>query len=236
MTVAHKIAPEWLPPEAKGLVFDLDGTLLDTMSYHWHAWDRVAKAYGLELSVERLLSLAGKPSRAIMELLCEEQGRQVSAQGTPVDIAEAVAAKTAFYVELAAETQPVQCVMEIAQAAKARGLPIAVATGGNKKQARWSRDVHVYKSMVAAGLMEVGPDGELVSTFFDAVVTSDCIAPGNGKPHPETFLRAAELIGVAPADCVGYEDAPLGMEAIRRAGFLKAILVTEIPGYPKLAV
>ena len=52
----------------------------------------------------------------------------------------------------------------------------------------------------------------------------------HGKPHPETFLKAAAAIGVHPADCVGYEDAPLGMEAIKRAGFMLAVDVTKLPG------
>lgn len=214
-------SPELLPPEAKGLVFDLDGTVLDTMSHHWQAWNGVAKKYGVHLTAERLLSLAGMPTRSILELLIKEQGL------TSVDVDAALAEKTAHYVELAADTKPVDFVLEIARAAKAKGLPIAVATGGSKKQ--------VYKALVATGLLHLGPDGEpLPGGFFDAIVTSDCITPGNGKPHPETFLLAAEKIGVPPALCVGYEDAPLGMEAIRRAGFFKAILVTEHPRYPKL--
>ena len=117
---------------------------------------------------------------------------------------------------------------------------MAIATGGSRRQ--------VTKAMAAAGL----------SDFFHAVVTCDasffvsfrvpiaqvagfshCARPlpqdiTEGKPHPETFLRAAELIGVVPAHCVGYEDAVLGMEAIRRAGFLAAVDVTALEGYPKL--
>jgi hypothetical protein len=56
----------------------------------------------------------------------------------------------------------------------------------------------------------------------------------NGKPHPETFLKAASLIGVEPQHVVGYEDAPLGMIAIKSAGFMKAIDVTLLDGYPRM--
>lgn len=56
----------------------------------------------------------------------------------------------------------------------------------------------------------------------------------NGKPHPETFHKAAELIGIEPKFCVGYEDAPLGMEAIEKAGFMKAINVTLFDEYPSI--
>ena len=56
--------------------------------------------------------------------------------------------------------------------------------------------------------------------------------PNPHPPSPETFLRAAELIGVPPQHCVGYEDAPLGMQAIKAAGFLAAIDVTKMEAYP----
>lgn len=54
-------------------MFDLDGTVLDTMAHHWAAWRQLSQEFGFELTVAKLLALAGKPSTAIMELLCEEQ-------------------------------------------------------------------------------------------------------------------------------------------------------------------
>jgi len=132
-----------------GLVFDLDGTVLDTMKHHWAAWDQTAKEHGINLSCEELLSLAGKPSSAIMQLLCEQQGL------SNVDIPAAVRRKQELYVALAHETEPIHFVLDIANAAKSNGIPIAIATGGSK--------VQVTKAMQAAGLAD----------FFDAVVTCD---------------------------------------------------------------
>ena len=71
-----------------------------------------------------------------------------------------------------------------------------------------------------------------VYDFFEVVVTCDDVS--EGKPHPETFLRAAELLNTDPGLCAGFEDAPMGMEAIRRAGFLQAIDVTKYPWYPRI--
>lgn len=193
------------PPPA-GLVFDLDGTVLDTMGHHWAAWDTVAREHGIALTRGDLHSHAGKPSRRIMEELVATQGI------ADVDIPAAVSRKQDLYCALAASTQPIQCVFAVAQAAKAAGIPVAVATGGTRRQ--------VTAAMAAAG----------VTDFFDALVTCDDVT--HGKPHPETFLKAAEAIGVAPEHCVGYEDAPTGMEAIKRAGFLAAIDVTQWEGYP----
>lgn len=95
------------------------------------------------------------------------------------------------------------------------GLPCAIATGGSRDQ--------VHHSLKVAGLWTAEDD-----THFKAVVTADDVA--RGKPHPETYLKAAAALGVAPEDCVGYEDALLGMQSIRAAGFMKAVDVTRIPG------
>lgn len=119
------------------------------MQHHWAAWKQTAEEFGLNLTCEEMLSLAGKPSRAIMELLCDQQNAH------HVDIPMAVKRKQDLYCELAHKTQPIPMIMDIAKAAKTRGLPIAIATGGSKRQ--------VTKAMAAAG----------ISDFFDAVVTCD---------------------------------------------------------------
>lgn len=194
-------------PEAEGLVFDLDGTVLHTMHHHWQAWHQVSKEYGFALTRETLLSMAGQPSVTIMQTLCEEQ--QLS-----FDVQEAAIRKQKLYASLAHETEVIPIVMETARKAKAKNIPVAIATGGSKLQ--------VSVAMKSAG----------VENFFDAVVTCDDVE--HGKPHPETFLKAAALIGVKPEKCVGFEDAPKGMEAIKNAGFLQAIDVTTLPGYPSL--
>lgn len=108
-----------------------------------------------------------------------------------MDIAHAAKAKGGrsppFLVNLghASPLPALQPVSVPAPAARpAAGLPVAIATGGSRPQ--------VTKSLSAVGLLE---------GFFDAIVTANDVA--HGKPHPETFLRAAELIGVEPKHCVG---------------------------------
>ena len=119
------------------------------MSHHWAAWEQTAAENGIALTCAQLLSLAGKPSTAIMELLCEQQGL------THVDISAAVKRKQDLYCELATTTKCIEVVFQVAQVAKARGLPVAVATGGSRRQ--------ISGSMEAAGITD----------FFDAVVTCD---------------------------------------------------------------
>ena len=193
--------------DAQGLVYDFDGTLINSMHHHWEAWHQVSKEYGFELTKKTLFEMAGQPSVQIMKTLCEEQE-------LVFDVEEAALRKQRLYASLAEDTEVIPVVMETARKAKERGIPVAVATGGSKLQ--------VSVAMKSAGL-----DG-----FFDAVVTCDDVE--HGKPHPETFLKAAELIGVRPEKCVGFEDAPKGLEAIKNAGFLQAIDVRTWPGYPSI--
>jgi len=142
-----------------------------------------------------------------MKTLCEEQN-------LTFNVEEAALRKQRIYASLAHETEVIPMVMETARKAKEQKIPIAIATGGSKLQ--------VSVAMKSAG----------IDDFFDAVVTCDDIE--HGKPHPETFLKAAALIGVNPEKCVGFEDAPKGLEAIKNARFLQAIDVRTLPGYPTL--
>lgn len=191
-----------------GLVFDLDGTVLDTMSHHWQAWKKVSAEYGLEMTLAKLVALSGMPTKAIFERLALEQGKDI-------DVESANAAKVKAYLDLAHETKPIEAVMEIIREGRRRGLPIAAATGGSRQQ--------IEASLAHAGVWSHGD-----ATHFDAIVTADEVT--HGKPHPETFLKAAEAIGIAPEACVGYEDAQLGMQSVRAAGFLLAVDVTKLDG------
>lgn len=204
------MAEDLLPAGCKGCVFDCDGTILHTMQHHWNAWKAVTKELGLHCTLDKLKALAGKPSTEIFKIISEEQ------RAGDVDITAATIRKTELYIELATDTVVIQSVMDIADAAKERGIPCAIATGGQRKS--------ILVALEAAGLAD----------YFDAIVTADDITPGHGKPHPETFLLAAKAIGVDPSSCVGYEDAVLGFQAIQAAGFLKAIDVTTLPGYPHI--
>lgn len=207
------VSPELLPPEAEALVFDLDGTVLDTMGHHWLAWKETAHRYGLVMTQRMLSQVAGMPTREIFAKLAREQGKE----GT-FDIPTATKEKTQAYLRHSGETGTIRPVMRILRQARKQGLKVAAATGGNRAQ--------ITLSLAQSGLWRPGDH-----TYFDAVITSDEVT--HGKPHPETFLMAAEALGVEPAKCVGYEDAPYGMQAIKAAGFLKAIDVTKIPGYPQ---
>ncbi|HXG48573.1 MAG TPA: beta-phosphoglucomutase family hydrolase [Methylomirabilota bacterium] len=174
----------------KGLIFDCDGTLADTMPLHWQAWQVVLRRYNLHFSEERFYALGGVPSRDILKMLGEEQG-------VALDPITAAHEKESAYLPLIAQVEPVNAVMGIVREHHGR-LPMAVATGGTRK-------------VIIQVLEHLG-----IRRMFDAIVTSEDVA--RQKPAPDIFLEAARRIGVRPAHCRAYEDTDLGLQAIRAAG------------------
>jgi len=188
----------------KGLIFDCDGTLADSMPLHWHAWRMVTQRYGLHFPEDRFYAFGGVPARDILKLLAEEQGRSL-------DHIAAAHEKEEAYLESLAQIEPVQAVVEIAKANHGK-IPMAVASGGTQK------------------IITTVLDHLKIRHLFDAVVTSDMVK--NQKPAPDIFLEAARRIGVEPRFCRAYEDTDLGLQAIRAAG-MEAVDVRELRGQSK---
>lgn len=179
-----------LPPHVKGLIFDCDGTLADTMPLHWRAWHLIAQRYGLHFPEDRFYSLGGVPARDILKMLAQEQGRSLD----HIAIAHE---KEETYLATLSQIQPIHAVVDIARANHGQ-VPMAVASGGTEK----------IINLVLERLQ--------IRHLFKAVVTSEMVK--NQKPAPDIFLEAARRIGVEPRFCRGYEDTDLGMQAIRSAG------------------
>ncbi len=182
-----------IEPNIKGLIFDSDGTLIDTMPLHYLAWQETMQPHGIDFPEAMFYALAGVPSVKIVEILNEKHGREL-------DPLEIVHAKEALFVKkYLPQAQPITPVVNIARQYKGK-LPMAVATGGNM-------------SVVSNALRTIG-----LTDFFDAVVTADDVV--NGKPAPDTFLEAARRLGVEPEMCQVFEDAEAGLEGARRAGMV----------------
>jgi len=174
----------------RGLIFDCDGTLADTMPLHWQAWNRVTGRHGIRFSEERFYALGGVPSRDILAMLREEQGLEID----PLAVAKE---KEDAYLELMHQAGPVEEVVRIAREHQGI-LPMAVASGG-------------LLPVIEKVLIHLG-----VRDLFQAVVTSEAVR--HQKPAPDIFLEAARRIGVPPQSCRAYEDTDLGLTAIRAAG------------------
>ena len=176
--------------EPKGLVFDCDGTLADTMPLHWHAWQMITQRHGLHFPEDRFYSLGGVPSRDILKMLAAEQERSLDHIAVAHEKEEA-------YLPLMLQVEPIHAVVEIAKANFGK-IPMAVASGGTQP-------------IIVSVLEHLK-----IRHLFDAVVTSEMVK--HQKPAPDIFLEAARRIGVEPQFCRGYEDTDLGMQAIRSAG------------------
>jgi beta-phosphoglucomutase family hydrolase len=174
----------------KGLIFDCDGTLADTMPLHWRAWQAVAARYKLHFPEDRFYALGGVPSRDILKMLAEEQG-------VTLDYLKASHEKEEAYLPLMAQVEPIHAVVSIAKEHYGK-IPLAVASGGTRQ-------------IIEEVLGHLG-----IRHLFKAVVTSECVA--NQKPAPDIFLEAARRIGLEPKFCRAYEDTELGLQAIRAAG------------------
>ena len=187
----------------KGLIFDCDGTLADTMPLHWTAWQIVAARYKLHFPEDRFYALGGVPSRDIFKMLAEEQG-------VTLDAIKAAHEKEAAYLPLMSQIEPIHAVVDVARAHLGR-IPMAVASGGTRQ-------------IIEQVLEHLG-----IRQWFKTVVTSECVA--NQKPAPDIFLEAARRIGVEPRFCRAYEDTELGLQGIRAAG-MEAVDVRTLPRAP----
>lgn len=116
-----------LPLEVKGLIFDCDGTLLDTMPLHWSAWCAICNETGLKFDKESFYALAGVPGREIIRELAIEQG-------ITLDPLEVYARKRAFFLKGLQSVQVIPCVVRFALEARRLGIPIAVASGSSRVQ------------------------------------------------------------------------------------------------------
>ena len=181
-----------IPENVKGLIFDCDGTIADTMPLHYKSWVMALGEHGVEFPEALFYEFAGIPTPRIVELLNERHSHQMP-------VALTAERKDGLFETMMPLVTAIKPVVEVVHHYAGK-LPMAVASGG-------SRGV-VNKTLKMLGLME----------FFQTVVTADDVK--NGKPAPDIFLEAAQRLGVAPELCVGFEDAELGLQSIRAAGMI----------------
>lgn len=194
------------PNEPAALIFDCDGTLVDSMPLHWRVWQQLLPKYGLRLSRDEFDRRGGVPSLELVQRLAAEQGVRVDARAF-------VAEKEQRYLELLPWVKPIPAVVQIAQAHAGR-LPMAVASGGSRR-------------VIETVLRHVG-----LRHLFNVVVTHEDVA--RQKPAPDIFLEAARRLGAPPGRCRAYEDTEVGLAAIRAAG-MEAVDVRALlcrPAHP----
>ncbi len=193
-------------PGAKALIFDLDGTLSDSLAVHLATWNKVCAHYHCTFDKEIMIEMTGAPTIDFARRVIAENGL------SGVDAAEMVKMKQQTFWDSAYLLKPVPEVVELVY--KYHGIyPMAVGTGASRRSA----------------LVQL--DQLKLTGYFDAIVSADDVT--EHKPKPLTFLKCAELMGVDPASCHVFEDGILGMEAARAAGmYVTDVKPYLADGYP----
>jgi HAD superfamily hydrolase (TIGR01509 family) len=189
------------PAAIRAFVFDMDGTMVDSMPAHARSWEAFTRRHRIGMPIDEILRRT--TGRNGIECIRELMGPQV----TEDDARALIGEKEAIYRDIFEhEFRVVAGVREAMAAARAAGLPVAVATAGDRH--------NIAFTLRLLGLPQAP----------DAIVGGDEGLPG--KPSPDLFLEAARRLGRAPAECVVFEDAPFGIEAARRAGMRAVAICT----------
>ena len=180
----------------RGIIFDLDGVICSTDEYHYQAWKALADRLGIPFDRERNHLLRGVSRMRSLEIILEKSGVAYSDE----EKAALAEEKNTCYRQLLARMTAEDLAGDVKttlDALRRAGLKLAIGSS--------SRNTPYI-------LERIGLNG-----FFDAVADGNCIT--HSKPHPEVFLKAAEMIGLRPGDCLVVEDAHAGVEAAVAGGF-----------------
>jgi beta-phosphoglucomutase len=179
----------------KGLIFDLDGVIVDTARFHFKAWRELAAEWGYELSYKDNEQLKGVSRMDSIRKIAQWAEKDFEEE----DLIKMANAKNELYLNLC-ESLGIQDVLpgvlRILHDGVNRGMKLAV--GSASKNA-----MIVLKKLGIIDLFEVVVDGNMVT---------------HSKPHPEVFLKAAASMGLKPNECIVFEDAQAGIEAAKAGG------------------
>lgn len=181
--------------EIKGLLFDLDGVLVDTAKYHYLAWKQLADSLGIPFTEQDNERLKGVSRVHSFEIILEIGGRQMSESEKQRCCEEKNEIYLGYIRQLKAE-ELLPGVREFLQDAHHHGYRTAL--GSASKNSRL-----ILERLEITGLLDAIVDGTVIST---------------AKPDPEVFLKGAEALCIEPAQCLVFEDAVAGVEAAHRGG------------------
>lgn len=186
----------------RGYIFDLDGVLVDTAKLHYLAWKRLAKEMlGFDFTPEHNEAFKGVNRAACMKILLGLAGAEVS----PEEFERGMRQKNDWYVEMVRGMTPDDALpgaRAYVETARARGILCAVGSA--------SRNCRLALEKTA------------LAPLFDAVADGTVVT--RAKPAPEVFLRAAEMLGCRPEECVVFEDSQAGLNAARAGGMKRCAI------------
>ena len=180
----------------QGVIFDLDGVICSTDEYHYLAWKALANRLYIPFDRQRNNLLRGVSRMDSLEIILEKSDRTY----TDEEKARFAEEKNMLYRELLAQMSPADLTDEVRTTLvnmRENGLKLAIGSS--------SKNTPYILERIGLG------------DFFDAVADGNCIT--HSKPHPEVFLKAADMLGLAPSDCLVVEDAHAGVAAAVNGGF-----------------
>ncbi len=185
----------------KGILFDFDGVAVDSMHQHYDAWSKAFAEKNISFKKEDFFQLEGQGLPKIARMLGEQHGLAEQ------DILDIVVKKVRYYYSLH-KTLFYNHFITMIQNLKSKNIPMAVVTGGQRER--------VFTILQ-----------EYFNGVFKNAVTIDDVE--NGKPHPEPFLKGAEMLGLDPKECIVVENAPLGIASAKSAGCCVLAIMTTLP-------
>lgn len=195
----------------KAVIFDLDGTILDNNPFHLSSWKEYLKQIGREMTDEEFNEkLNGRTNRDVVKYL---YGNDLSDE----EIWKHTNEKEALYRQMyKPHITPVAGLTEMLEILHKQNTPMAIATSGIKVNIEF--------------MFENVP----IRKYFKAVIDSSYIT--HGKPHPEIFMKTAEVLKIDPVECLVFEDAVVGIKSAQSAGMkVIAVATTESPDALEIA-
>lgn len=183
-----------IKPGVKGLIFDLDGTLVDSMPLHYDGWKKACDRFGAHIDPAFLKFHTGSPGWAIAAAIIEKSGLNGN-----VTVEQIMKVKLEEFYRVQHLIKPIDPVADLVRKYYGK-LPMAVGTGGHREA--------VERTLQVTGMRK----------YFDIVVTANDV--DRHKPFPDTFLKCAELMKVNPKFIEVFEDGDLGIEAALSAGMI----------------
>ncbi len=187
----------------KGIVFDMDGVLVDSEPVHIDAWNEVVAPFGLHFDMDWFHQWIGVSDRNFTTKLVADYNLPIA----PDVLLQSK--RQVFESKIAASVLAHKGVKESLPLLNAYGL--AVATSSNRTGATMS--------LLGVGLFD----------FFKYVITADDVL--NHKPNPDCYLKAVANLGFLPSECIGIEDSVSGIKAIKAAGMFAIGVSTSLPAH-----
>jgi len=183
----------------KGILFDLDGVLVDTLHYHWLAWQKVFQERGGEISKLTVLLHEGRTSKELFPILMKESGIYI-----PEEEQDNIIEEKRRYYRSIAQIELYPAALETIRELKRLGIKCALVTGSAKE--------NMAKALSSD-----------IQSLFDVIITGDDIS--KGKPDPTPYNIAREKLGLKREECLVVENSPLGIQSAKRAK-IRCVAVT----------